>query len=131
MDKEIMKLKDELMEELAEIGKKGVSGANLDAIYKMATAAEKICKMEQMDDGEYSEAGYRRYYRNDGRMGDMTRMPYDGDSSYARRGRHYVRGHYSYDEGKHKMIEQMEELLEEADTEKERETIRRRLRELK
>lgn len=122
MKKELTTLKDELIDELAEMSKKGVSGANLDAIYKMATAAEKICKMENMSDGGYSEGGRHRYY--------IDSMPYNDGSSYAGR-RHYVRGHYSYDEGKSRMIEQMEDMLEEASTEKEREAIRRRLKELK
>ena len=56
--------------------------------------------------GGYSERGYSRdggyerrdsqgrYSRNDGRMPD-----YDRGSSYANRGQHYVRGHYSRAEG--------------------------------
>lgn len=50
---------------------------------------------------DYSERGRKRdsmgrYSSNDGRM-----MPdYDRGSSYARRGEHYVRGHYSRSDGR-------------------------------
>lgn len=65
--------------------------------------------LDEMHGGEYSERGYSqeggnyserrddrgRYSRADGRM-----MPdYNRDSSYANRGKHYVRGHYSRNDG--------------------------------
>lgn len=63
--------------------------------------------LDEMQGGGYSERGYSRdggyserrdskgrYSRNDGRMPD-----YDRGSSYANRGKHWVRGHYSREEG--------------------------------
>lgn len=66
---------------------------------------------------------------------------YNRGSSYANRGKHYVRGHYSRDgysnegrgsrggysrhDAKEAMMEQMEMLMEQAGSEREREAIRR------
>ncbi len=63
--------------------------------------------LDEMQGGGYSERGYSRdgeyserrdsqgrYSRNDGRMPE-----YDRGSSYASRGQHWVRGHYSRAEG--------------------------------
>lgn len=125
MDKGIRKIKEELMDELCDISKKGISKGDLDTIYKMTAICEKICKMEEMageddwDDEGYSGArGRGGRYSRDGRMDGGMR--YDGGSSYARGGR---RG-YSRDEGADEMIDKLEKMYKEADTERERKAIR-------
>ena len=89
-------LKDMLCRELEEIAEKGeLSAGDLDAVYKLAVAKEKLMKAEMLEE----EMGYSNadgmYSRYDGMRGDSMR----GDSY----GRHYVRGHYSradrYDDG--------------------------------
>lgn len=129
----------------------------LDSLYKIIDITkdldnmrywDKKCEyydavLDEMQGGGYSERGYSRdggyserrdsqgrYSRNDGRMPD-----YDRGSSYANRGQHYVRGHYSRAEGpdsyqrymgekqsyrsegksedcKHRMLEALEDHLE-------------------
>ena len=82
----------------------------------------------------YSERGGSSYARGRGRyakrdsMGRYSRdggMSYDDDMSYARGGRGGNRGGYSRDDGKHYMMEQLEEMMEEAETPAEKEALRR------
>ena len=83
------------------------------------------------DDGMHREGGYS-YARGRTRakrdsMGrysrDGGRYSYDDDMSYAR-SRGY-RGGYSRDDGKHYMMEQLEEMMEEAEKPAEKEALRR------
>ena len=83
-----------------------------------------------LEDGEYSEA--------------VDGDDYERGSSYARRGHHYVRGHYSRDgypmrrdsrgrysreDGRSEMMEHLEMAMDSA-TEKDKETIKRFMRQL-
>ena len=68
-------------------------------------------------DGGYSYARGRRYARRD----SMGRYSRDGGMSY----RGGMRGGYSRDEGKHYMMEQLEEMMEEAEKPAEKEALRR------
>ena len=88
------------------------------------------------DDGMHREGGYsyargRRYAKRDS-MGRYSRdggMSYDDDMSYARGGRMGnrggMRGGYSRDDGKHYMMEQLEEMMAEAEKPAEKEALRR------
>ena len=124
-------LKEKLCEELDEIARKPEMGAgDLEIIHKLTDTIKNLDKIEMLEDGGYSQAGYR-----DGGSS------YNRGSSYANRGKHYVRGHYSRDgysmegrgnrggysrhDAKEAMMEQMEMLMEQADSEREREAIRR------
>ena len=86
----------------------------------------------------YSERGGSSYARGRGRyarrdsMGRYSRdggMSYDDDMSYARGGRMGnrggMRGGYSRDDAKSYMIEQIEEMMEEAEKPAEKEALRR------
>ncbi len=56
---------------------------------------------------------------------------YDGGgSSYANRGKHYVRAHYSRDDGRAYMMEQLEGMMQSAGSEKERQAIQRCMKQL-
>lgn len=86
--KNLENLKDKLCEELEEYARKQDMGAgDLEVIHKLTDTIkniDKICMLEE--DGGYSAA--------------MDGMDYGGGSSYANRGKHYVRGHYSRDDGR-------------------------------
>lgn len=86
--KHIEKIKDMLCEELKEYSEqKSLSVSDLEMIDKLAHAIKNLDKIEEYEGGGYSEHyGYPMYA--------------DRDSSYARRGSHYVRGHYSRDDEK-------------------------------
>lgn len=124
-------LKEKLCEELDEIARKPEMGAgDLEIIHKLTDTIKNLDKIEMLEDDGYSQAGYR-----DGGSS------YNRGSSYANRGKHYVRGHYSRDgysmegrgnrggysrhDAKEAMMEQMEMLMEQAGSEREREAIRR------
>ena len=83
-DMNMEKLKEKLFEELDEISRKPEMGAgDLEVIHKLTDTIKNIDKICMLEDGGYSEEG-------DG---------YGNGSSYANRGKHYVRGHYSREGG--------------------------------
>ena len=114
---EIYELKEQLMKELEEYGKKGeMSTGSLEVVDKLAHTIKNLCKIIETaeEEGEYSMADGRSY--RDGRM-------YDGNTmrSYARgRGRNAKRdsmGRYSsagYSYGNEDMVEQLESLMMDA-----------------
>jgi hypothetical protein len=136
MDEKLRRLQKNLCKELAEYSERGISAGNINAIYQMAVAAEKLIKMEvlemELDDGESrdggmwrAEGGYsgrRGYNRTEGSYGDE----YGGEGSYTNRGGNRGRGReYSRDDGKRHMIEKMEDMMEEAKSPEEREELKK------
>lgn len=136
MDEKLRRLQKNLCKELAEYSERGVSAGNINAIYQMAVAAEKLMKMEvlemELDDGESrdggmwrAEGGYsgrRRYSRDGGSYGD----DYGEEGSYTNRGGNRGRGReYSRDDSKHRMIEKMEDMMEETKSPEEREELKK------
>lgn len=133
------KLKDKLWEELEKLDREGkLSAGDLELAHKLSDTIknlDKICILEDEMEGGYSQAGD---WEATGRMSGR----YDKGSSYANRGKHYVRGHYSRSDGRRddrgrysgadgrsKMMEHLEMALDSAD-EKDREDIRRFIRKL-
>lgn len=126
------KLKERLWTELAELAEKRDMGAgDLEAIHKLTDTIKNINKICMLEGGEgYSEA--------------VDGMDYGRGSSYANRGKHYVRGHYSRDgysdrrdsrgrysrdDGRSEMMEHLEMAMETAN-EQDRENIKRWMRQL-
>ncbi len=133
----LMEIKEMLCEELVKQGERGINPGNLEAIYMMAVAAEKIMKMDVLKnemEGGYSE---RRGYSRDGggsSGGSYSREgggsydgggSYEGGSSYAGRGEHYVRGHYSRDGEMDNMKEKVRRMIEEARNPREKEALQK------
>ena len=128
-------LKEKLWDELEELAEKREMGAgDLEVIHKITDTIKNIDKICALEEGGYSEAV-------DG--GDYGR-----GSSYANRGKHYVRGHYSRDDGRggygsrrdsrgrysrddgrSEMMEHLELALDSA-SDQDRETIKRFMRQL-
>ena len=77
------------------------------------------------DDGYSRDEDYSRRYSRDGDWQSGMRGAYDRDMSNARRGTHYVRGHYSRDGGIDNMKRQLQEMLDNADDESIRRAIQR------
>lgn len=85
-------LKEKLCIELTELAKKpdAITTQTLDNMAKLTDTIKNIDKIMLLEEGDMDS-----YSRADG-----GRRMYDRDSSYAnRRGTHYVRGHYSRDDG--------------------------------
>ena len=144
-------LKDLLCAELEDFSEKGkksgkMSMGDLESIHKLTDTVKNILKIDMLEE----EAGYSEdgHYMGEGRIyGTSYESGYSerGGSSYARgRGRYAkrdsmgrysrddgmsyrggMRGGYSRDEGKHYMMEQLEEMMEEAEKPAEKEALRR------
>lgn len=132
-------LKEKLHDALDEIGKKSqLTAGDLDTAHKLAGTIKDIDKICMLEEEDYSEA----------------RDGYGRGSSYANRGQHYVRGHYSRDggrdggmgrvdysgrrddrgrysrgDGRSEMMEHLEMALDTAD-EQDREMIRRMMKQI-
>lgn len=96
--KALYNLREMLCAELETLAQKGeMSMGDLDLAHKLTDTIKNIDKIERLEDGDgYSRGGD---WEARGRFGRYD----EGGSSYARRGTHYVRGHYSrgsgHDEG--------------------------------
>lgn len=130
-------LKEKLWAELDELAEKREMGAgDLEVVHKITDTIKNIDKICMLEDGDgYSEA--------------VDGMDYGRGSSYANRGKHYVRGHYSRDggmdgyssrrrdnrgrysrdDGRSEMMEHLEMAMDTA-TDQDRETIKRFMRQL-
>nr|DAO00025.1 MAG TPA: hypothetical protein [Caudoviricetes sp.] len=73
-------------------------------------------------DGDYSSDG--DYSRGGDWQADM-RGTYGRGSSYARRGTHYVRGHYSRADSMEHLREQINDMMRETDDDRVKEALRR------
>lgn len=135
--KALNELKDKLHDELDEISRKPELGAgDLEIIHKLTDTIKNIDKICMLEEGDgYSET--------------VDSGDYGRGSSYANRGKHYVRGHYSREErggdgyssrrdsrgrysqgdGRSEMMEHLEMAMETAN-EQDRENIKRWMRQL-
>ena len=136
------------LEDYAEKGKKSgkMSMGDLESIHKMTDTVKNILKIDMLEeesgyseDGRYMgegriygtsyESGYSErdgssYARGRGRYAKRDSMGrYSRDDGMMYRGG--MRGGYSRDDGKHYMMEQLEEMMEEAEKPAEKEALRR------
>ena len=141
------------LEDYAEKGKKSgkMSMGDLDSIHKLTDTVKNILKIDMLEgEAGYSEDGA---YIGEGRIYGTSYDVYDRGASYARgRGRYakrdsmgrysrddgymrrYGRGMrdgYSRDEGKAYMMEQLEDMMEDAEKPAEKEALRRCMEALK
>lgn len=120
-------LKEKLCDELDEIARKPEMGAgDLEIIHKLTDTIKNLDKIEMLEDGGYSQAGdweadMRGTY---GRGSSYRGRKRDSMGRYSREGRG-GRGGYSRHDAKEAMMEQMEMLMDQAGSEREREAIRR------
>ena len=120
-------LKEKLCDELEEIARKGELGAgDLEIVHKLTDTIKNLDKIEMLEDGGYSQAGdweadMRGTY---GRGSSYRGRKRDSMGRYSREGRG-GRGGYSRHDAKEAMMEQMEMLMDQAGSEREREAIRR------
>lgn len=124
--KALYDLKDKLCAELDEIAAKpNMSTGDLETVHKLTDTIKNIDKIMKLED----ESGYSRAggWETRGTYG----YPYDErGSSYMRRGEHYVRGHYSRDDARQRMIDELQDMLRTADGQY-REVIQRALDEIR
>ena len=121
------KLRDKLCDELDEIARKPEMGAgDLEIIHKLTDTIKNLDKIEMLEDGGYSQAGdWEMEGRGSYNRGSSYRgRKRDSMGRYSREGRG-GRGGYSRHDAKEAMMEQMEMLMDQAGSEREREAIRR------
>ena len=119
-------LKEKLCDELEEIANKGDLGAgDLEIVHKLTDTIKNLDKIEMLDDGGYSQAGdWEIEGRTYNRGNSYARRKRDSMGRYSREGRGGSGG-YSRNDAKEAMMEQMEMLMDQAGSEREREAIRR------
>lgn len=117
-----MKMLDDLhyklCKELEEIANKVELGAgDLEIIHKLTDSIKNIEKIKYYDDmgGGHSQRGGSR--GNSYRGSDDMRMDdrYENENSGARRGEHYVRGHYSRGSDAEHIAGELREMMDKAD----------------
>ena len=144
------------LEDYAEKGKKSgkMSIGDLDSIHKLTDTVKNILKIDMLDgetgyseDGAYIgegriygtsyDDGMRRgggysYARGRGRYAKRDSMGrYSRDDGYMRRDGRGIRDGYSRDEGKAYMMEQLEDMMADAEKPSEKEALRRCMEALK
>ena len=144
------------LEDYAEKGKKSgkMSMGDLDSIHKLTDTVKNILKIDMLEgetgyseDGAYMgegriygtsyDDGMRRgggysYARGRGRYAKRDSMGrYSRDDGYMRRDGRGMRDGYSRDDGKAYMMEQLEEMMEDAEKPAEKEALRRCMEALK
>ena len=144
------------LEDYAEKGKKSgkMSMGDLESIHKLTDTVKNILKIDMLEgesgyseDGAYMgegriygtsyDDGMRRgvgysYARGRGRYAKRDSMGrYSRDDGYMRRDGRSMRDGYSRDEGKAYMMEQLEEMMEDAEKPAEKEALRRCMEALK
>ena len=149
-------LKDLLCAELEDYVEKGkksgkMSMGDLESIHKLTDTVKNILKIDMLEeesgyseDGHYmgegriygtSYDGYGRgtsYARGRGRYAKRDSMGrYSRDDGYMRRDWRGMRDGYSRDEGKAYMMEQLENMMEDAEKPAEKEALRRCMEALK
>ena len=144
------------LEDYAEKGKKSgkMSMGDLDSIHKLTDTVKNILKIDMLegetgysedgaymgegriygtsyDDGMRRGAGYS-YARGRGRYAKRDSMGrYSRDDGYMRRDGRGMRDGYSREEGKAYMMEQLEDMMEDAEKPTEKEALRRCMEALK
>lgn len=114
MSKNLYDLREMLCEELDEYNRDAKNGLNervLDTVHKLTDTIKNIDKIMMLEDGDYSRSGE---WEADMRGNYGRTENYNRGNSYANRGRHYVRGHYSRGDGREKMISDIENMMQDA-----------------
>ncbi len=126
MSKNLYDLREMLCEELDEYNRNAKNGLNervLDTVHKLTDTIKNIDKIMMLEDGDYSRTGE---FEADMRGSYGRTENYSRGNSYANRGRHYVRGHYSRGDGRERMISDIENMMQDA-TGAERDAYKRAL----
>lgn len=131
------KLKDKLCDELDEIAHKGELGAgDLEIVHKLTDTIKNLDKIEMLEDGGgYSQAGdWEIEGRAYNRGNSYARRKRDSMGRYSRdrrdNGRMMPNRMYSRTDAKDHMMDELEEAMNVATTDREREIIKRAMDQL-
>lgn len=116
MIKSLENLKEMLCEELEELSHRELTLGDLETVHALTDTIKNIYKIVVLDK----------------EVGDEMGGKYSRDSSYAtrRKGMHYVRGHYSRDDRKGHVFATLEDMIDDADNENEKNILRNCMKQL-
>ena len=132
-------LKEKLCDELEEIAHKPEMGAgDLEIVHKLTDTIKNICKIDMLEeDGGYSQAGdWEMEGRGSYNRGSSYRRKRDSMGRYSRDGMGYRDGRmmpnrmYSRAEAKDHMMDELEEAMAVATTDREKDIIKRAMDQL-
>lgn len=127
------KLRDKLCDELDEIARKGELGAgDLEIVHKLTDTIKNLDKIEMLEeDGGYSQAGdWEMEGRGSYNRGSSYRgRKRDSMGRYSREG-NYSRRMYSRGDAKEHMMMELEEAMNAATSERDKDIIRRAMSQL-
>lgn len=140
--KDYEELKDKLCEELEEIARKPeMSAGDLEAVHKLTDTIKNIDKIAMLEDddgysndGDWEARGRYAHMYDEGGSSYARGRKRDSMGRYSRDGRDYSRRGgrgYSRDDAKGDMIDKLEDMKEDAKSERARETIDRCIATLK
>lgn len=154
------KMQETICKELEKKAENGLRNTtDLDTVWKLIDAYKNLLKIDMLqeageyshDDGGYSERRQRRDSRGRYSRGDGTDHRYEGGNSYRDHGYSAARDEYmdakhsyrssrnpeskrdmmaSLDECKHRFREELQDMLNSADTREERDKIKEMIREI-
>ena len=114
----------EIEEVMRKIEKDGFNREKLDILHELTDTLKNIYKVEMAK--EYSDnESHRRGRSHDSASHDGHSFDDEYNRAHSERRRHHVDTHYSYDDGRKDMMNKLDELMDDAPTEKDREAIRR------
>ena len=114
--RELYDIKEMLMDELKEYGRKGeLTSGTLEVVDKLSHAIKNLCKIiEAYEEEEGYSNTYGGSYRDDMRGGSYARGGRRGGRGGANQYGSYAMGGYSRD---HEMVAELRELMQEAPNE--------------
>lgn len=129
------KLKGMLYDEIDKIVDQGeLTAGSLESVGKLLDAIKDACEIS-MSEGEnkYSQrgySGYSMYYPNEMyyNNGGMNGGNMGGNSN--RGSRNSYRNRYYYDDGRSQMVEQLQQMIDQAGSDKERQAIQKCIRQI-
>lgn len=117
-------IKEHLNKELDTFAGKNMSRADLETVHLLTDTIKNICKIDSMH-----EDGYSNNYSRDGnweaRGGYSRTMGHSYGDDYSN-GMHYVRGHYSREDGRQQLMDNIDMAMrDESLSVDERDALRR------
>lgn len=117
-DRAMKELRETLCMELEEISeKRELSMGDLETVHKLTDTIKNIDKIEKLNEGGYSYGDSYGDWRASGtydrdRMSGGRYSRDDGMRGTSYRGRHYVRGHYSYADESRMLEDKIQEMMD-------------------
>lgn len=119
----LYELKDMLCDELEQMMQKK-SNINIDLVDKLTHSLKSIETIIAMHEADYGDSySNNSYNRGNSYRGNSYRRSYDNGGSYGGYRMNRRGSNYSRDDGKHEMINDLHEMLNEVGSEKERNAI--------